>query len=192
MKKLIVALLILLVGMVGFQLYKGRSVEEIVFGNDTSNYRGETKVLLATTSDAQLLPAYYVFDDTTTTAGFADGGLLTQKVSTADRKYFYLDITAVGSVSTSTIYIRPMVSLDGIYFSDIATSSTSLMGTTTANITNSFIRAYTPGTATSSKRFEFPELINSNFARFVIYSDRYGDLNLGTQAFITAILKNDF
>jgi len=182
MKKISILSLILCIGIIGFLIIDNNKLPK--FG---SSFMDNKITLLGSSANYIRLPYYYYEAVSTTTAGFTDGGLLTQQISTNGLDNVSLAISAIGSVSTSTIYIKPMVSFDGTNFFNIATSTNSLMGTTTANITNSYIREFIPSAATSTKVFNFPEIKGSKYTRFLIYSPKAGELNTTTKAWIEAI-----
>lgn len=171
---------------------KSIKIEPAIIPNDIeeqfgASFMGNIFTLVGSSDDCDLLPEWYVEANSTTTVALDNGGLLQQRITTAGLDNIYLAVKAVGAVSTSTMYIKPLVSWDGTNYYNIATSTPVMTGTTTANVINSYIRSYTPGTATSSIKISFPEIKGADYVRFIIYGEKDGDLNLGIQAYIQAI-----
>jgi len=145
----------------------------------------------ATSTGAVLLPDAYVFADATNTTALTDGGAWNQVIRTEGIDKVRLNILALGSVSTSTVDIKLMFSQDGTNYFDVmySTSTPNIggNGTTTPTI-EGYVTSFVPGTATTSWSYDY-DVTGARFTRFLLKSNNTGDLNIGAQAWITAILE---
>ena len=151
--------------------------------------------LVGSASDAKHLPAnIYVFADSTNTDPTFDGGLVTQRVLTTGADTVRLNFKAIGSVSTSTLDVTLIGSVDGTNYFDMmySTSTPNIMGngTTTPTITR-YTTTFVPGVATTSWSYDY-NVTGTNYVRFLLKSNDTIDLNLGAQAFIQAVPNYEF
>jgi len=134
---------------------------------------------------------------TTTDAGGSvdDGGFTIQQlVNTGGIRQVWLNINAIGSTATSTLFIQVMGSPDGTNYYNIASSTDAAiynkLATTTVSIAQKAIEL-DPGTATST--ISIPVQIDGHrFTRFIIWGDNtVPATNDNIQAWITATLVRD-
>jgi len=84
------------------------------------------------------------------------GGSITQLYPLSGVDTVSLVVHAVGGTATSSVYIRPMFSLDTSSWYFMNTTSTVLInGTTTPGTVSPLVFSYVPGTASSSRAFYF-------------------------------------
>lgn len=182
---IIVVAIIIAVG--GYSYFNRVQPQAIGGGGIIAPTNAMTPIGGATISLFKRLPNQYVFADATTTDGALESGGTTiqQKYSidTADRIEYF--INARGYNATSTMYIMPMVSLDGTNYYPITVNSTStdFTGTTTPVLTNTVI-AFTPGVATTTKTFNIDLPVLAKYIRLVTYgTDKSDDPSDGVIGF---------
>lgn len=186
---LLVVLLIISVGINVYLFSKGR----LNLG-DSSNPRLVT--LMGEDGDAErMLPAYLMENSSSTDpASFVDGGTITQKVVTTGVNTVRLFYTAIGSVSSSTVDTKLMGSFNGAdYYEMMYNTSTPNYagnGTTTPTI-SPYATSFVPGTASTSWSYDY-NVTGTNYVRFLMKSNNAGDLNDGAQAYIQAIVLDEF
>jgi hypothetical protein len=183
MKKIIIII-------IGLALVVGGSVwwlidrKVIDFGGAISN--SKVSVMLGSSTNLIKTPQVYVFAGTTTTDELNDGGLINQYINTKGAHALRLNFQAVGNYATSTLHIRPQVSIDGVTYYDLihATSTTSISATTTVDVIAS-VESIVIGTATTSGSILF-NIPATDHARFILMGDNDADYDRkeGVQAWI--------
>jgi len=155
--------------------------------------------LVGSASDAKHLPAVafnnvYVVADATNTDPTYDGGTVTQRVLTTGADIVRLNFKAVGSVSTSTVDVKLLGSVDGTNYFDMmySTSTPNLAGngTTTPSLAP-YVTSFVPGVATTSWTYDYT-VTGTNYVRFLFKSNDVAHLNKGAQAFIQAVPNYEF
>ena len=149
--------------------------------------------IIGSQSNLKTLPSSAVFKPATTTPATGEYGMndgsatVEQDVTTLNVDKVKLFVSAKGDTATSTMFIRQMVSVDNTNYFDIATSSIDRTMATTTIGDALLAMQWDPGTATTSKVFEF-ETIGFPYSRFIVWSENLTtDPNDGVQAYIKAI-----
>ena len=156
------------------------------------NYQSVVQTVGGTLDNAILLPNTYVEANTTTTVAIDDGGAWNQLIRTEGIETVRLSFSGIGSVSTSTVEVKQMSSFDGTNYFDVNFATTSLQAIGRDNGINAitpltYETSFTPGTATTSWTYDY-DVAGAKYTRFLVKSNNTGDLNIGAQAWITAVL----
>jgi len=181
-------LLITIAGCImGLFIYQKYIAQDKPIGNTESSHQ----ILAGSLTDAKRMPQSYVFANTTTTDATYDGGEITQRLATQNADLVRLRILAVGSVSTSTLFIRQQISNDGTNFYNVtlATTTPNFDNATTTMDSNPLTRGYLIGSASTTIKDTF-EIDGAPYVRFLFYGLPLGHLNLGVQAAVEADLIN--
>jgi len=134
------------------------------------------------------LPIAYSDSNTTTTdSALPDGGAtLVQLVTVDGIQDVGFHVNALGGTPTSTLCIKPRVSLDGTNYYDVTTTSTATdkTGVVAIGVGDALEFCYDPGTASTTDFFTF-NLPATKFVRFQFKGEDVStDPNDGVQAFI--------
>lgn len=193
LKEWLIIFLIITIGVASGIAINGKLNQTVNIGqNSTINPRPMT--LMGDSTDSERAPQSYVKADTTSTDTTYDGGYVIQKVQTDYNKKLVLNVAGVGSVSTSTLFIRYQVSDDGTNFFDVTMASTTdniarTLATSTPDSVP-LVDSVLLGAASTTKSF----LVNippAAYTRFLFYGPKAGHLNLGVQAWIRLwVLEN--
>ena len=179
-------LLVTILGCImGLFIYQKYIAQNQPIGYTESSHQ----ILAGSLTDAKRMPQSYVFANTTTTDATTDGGEITQRLATQNADLVRLRIDGVGSVSTSTLFIRQQISNNGTNFYNVnLTTSTDIFTSATTTLdSNPLTRGYLIGSATTTL-FDYFDIHGAPFVRFIFYGLPFGHLNLGVQATIEADL----
>ena len=187
MKKTIIAILSAIILLVG-----GGAASNQMFGGGGQSTISQTRAGSATQFTA--MPESYVMASSTTTDAISidtgSAGLVRQELLVDGITKFSFVGQAKGGTATSTLNVRPQISMDGTTFFDITGNSTSTDGvaTTTGTILPQ-VFSFDPGVATSSFAYIF-EIPAANYLRLLLMGDDLStDPNDGVEAFIQVGLE---
>jgi len=154
---------------------------------DFAGFNTPQTVVVGSQTSFDRLPSEAVHANTTTTVA---GDLVTQRFHTEEGGHVRLNVSAKGANATSTAYIQPFVSYDGLYFYTLSTSTVALNSTSTVPSTFPALE-WTPGTASSSKSFVW-ETQGAEYFRFVIWGDDLAaDPTDGVNAYAEVIVEKE-
>lgn len=179
------------------------------FNKDKGQLKGtfkdyESNNILGSSSNLVSVPRNAVFANTTTTPptgeyGMTDSATTTMTNFSVVQQSFFtsgvrkgiLNVSAIGPTATSTLYIRQMGSFDESNYFDLATSTNSVVATTSITMVPVRSVQLDPGTATSSVSIAF-EIDGYKYTRFIVWSEGWtGDLDTGVQAWIEFVPITD-
>jgi len=190
---LLVAIVAASLGVAVWSKQKNREISKLGASVSTATTLVGTSVSYkqAPTSSLGLSSGFYNGSSTTTLVG----DTWIQDLNTDGSERVTLNIAAIGGTGTSTFYIRPMVSFDGINYYFPQNDNIALFVTTTINSTTTTLPnipktlVFVPGTTSSTVSYVF-NLSPYKYARFMFLGDDVAlDPNDGVRAFITYGVK---